>query len=556
MTTQLHGQAESTASDGPSDAELITAVRAGDSDAYATLYDRHQHAALRLARTLARDPSEADDLVAEAFTRILATLQSGRGPDLAFRAYLHTTIRHTFYDRVRATARTQPVEEVPEPEPAEDAATPTMATLDQAFATRAFQTLPERWQLVLWHTEVEGDSPATIAPLLGLTPNGVAALAYRARERLRQAYLQAHLADSPPNPECATVTPLLAADIRGNLSARDHAKVESHLQTCSSCKTLYAELTDLNSNLKGLLAPAVLGTTWAAYLGLSSTAAKAGILAWLGTGPAAWVASGANQARRVYTKVGPRNTAIAGGTAAGVAAVAIAIALLTGNPTPPTTSAKPPAAAAPTDVPTGPAPSDAPTTAPPETPAAGPETTPTAPSEAPSPTSASPNPSPSSTRPGPPGVPTPPITITPRDTSFTAGRMAVLPIEIENTSTGGSGGSLTTGHKGKMTLVVRLPDEFLYTGLPAGDGWWCVRGDNGNPTCTRKALAPGESSVAKIQLYITHAGVGTHDVTATVTLDGARVSKTFQVTVAKPRLPLLFGAESKHHGKSHHHIPK
>ncbi|MGH3716721.1 MAG: RNA polymerase sigma factor, partial [Micromonosporaceae bacterium] len=71
MTTEVDQPSEQL-SDGPSDAELITAVRAGDSQAYATLYARHATAATRLARTLARDSSEADDLVAEAFTRILA----------------------------------------------------------------------------------------------------------------------------------------------------------------------------------------------------------------------------------------------------------------------------------------------------------------------------------------------------------------------------------------------------------------------------------------------------------------------------------------------------
>jgi DNA-directed RNA polymerase specialized sigma24 family protein len=42
--------------------------------------------------------------------------------------------------------------------------------------------LPERWQAVLWHTEIEGSRPAEVASLLGLTANGVAALGYRARE--------------------------------------------------------------------------------------------------------------------------------------------------------------------------------------------------------------------------------------------------------------------------------------------------------------------------------------------------------------------------------------
>lgn len=135
--------------------------------------------------------------------------------------------------------------------------------------------------------------------------------------------------------------------------------------------------------------------------------------------------------------------------------------------------------------------------------------------------------------------------------------MAVLPIQVGNTSTGGSGGSLTPGHKtGKMTLVVRLPHEFRYTGLPAGDGWWCVRGDHGDPTCKRKELQPGESSVARIRLYITHAGAGTHDVTATVTLDGDTVSRTFQVTASKPKPPLSYGTDGKRHPKPRHRIPE
>ena len=83
------------------DAELIIATRAGDTAAYGELYERHRVAATRLARILARDSAEADDLVSETFAKVLASLRDGRGPDLAFRAYLLTTLRHTFYDRVR-----------------------------------------------------------------------------------------------------------------------------------------------------------------------------------------------------------------------------------------------------------------------------------------------------------------------------------------------------------------------------------------------------------------------------------------------------------------------
>ena len=85
----------------PSDAELINAVRKGTVFAYGTLYERHVGAAYNLARQLARSPGEADDLVSEAFAKVLDTLRAGRGPDSAFRAYLLTALRHTAYDKPR-----------------------------------------------------------------------------------------------------------------------------------------------------------------------------------------------------------------------------------------------------------------------------------------------------------------------------------------------------------------------------------------------------------------------------------------------------------------------
>jgi hypothetical protein len=58
-----------------------------------------------------------------------------------------------------------------------------------SLAADAFASLPQRWRMVLWHTEMEGETPAQVAPLLGMTPNSVSALAYRARKRLRKTYL-------------------------------------------------------------------------------------------------------------------------------------------------------------------------------------------------------------------------------------------------------------------------------------------------------------------------------------------------------------------------------
>ncbi|HET6728534.1 MAG TPA: hypothetical protein VFG96_03890 [Jiangellaceae bacterium] len=44
----------------PTDADLVAAVRAGDTGAHGTLYTRHESGARRLAYTLVHDSADAD----------------------------------------------------------------------------------------------------------------------------------------------------------------------------------------------------------------------------------------------------------------------------------------------------------------------------------------------------------------------------------------------------------------------------------------------------------------------------------------------------------------
>lgn len=171
------------------DAELIDSTRAGDADAYGELYRRHYQAARAVARALTHNDSDADDVISEAFARVLRASRSGGGPDVSFRPYLVVAVRNAFYDRVRCNRESPRNNEI-----ADDVnQTHNAAESDHehdSSVTTALAQLPRRWQRVLWHTEVEGRSAAEVGALLGLAPNAVAALAYRAREGLRQAYLR------------------------------------------------------------------------------------------------------------------------------------------------------------------------------------------------------------------------------------------------------------------------------------------------------------------------------------------------------------------------------
>lgn len=183
------------------DAMLIDSVRRGEVGAYGQLYQQHVDSAYGFARRFGQGPADAQDLVAETFAKVLAALLAGRGPDSTFRAYLFTTLRHLAYDKARRDRRLQFVDDLSElrVEAVTVAAIDTaVAEVERSLAMRAFNGLPERWQWVLWHTEIDGQSPAELAPLLGLRPNSVAALAYRARAGLRAAYLQAQHAEPKP----------------------------------------------------------------------------------------------------------------------------------------------------------------------------------------------------------------------------------------------------------------------------------------------------------------------------------------------------------------------
>ncbi|MFC4783803.1 sigma-70 family RNA polymerase sigma factor [Nocardioides sp. MAHUQ-72] len=262
--------------DEPADAELISAVRGGDVDAYGELYRRHVESARRLARQLVGGP-DVDDLVSEAFAKVLVVLQRGGGPDLAFRAYLLTAVRRLHVDRFRATARLRPTDDLTPFDPGIPFRDTAVEGFESGAAARAFASLPERWQLVLWHTEVEGQKPAEVAPLLGLSPNSVSALAYRAREGLRQAFLCMHAQDTV-DAACRETQGRLGPYVRGGLSRRDARRVEEHVTGCRRCAAVLLELTEINAGLAGLLAPTLLGAAATAYVGSAGGSAATGAL--------------------------------------------------------------------------------------------------------------------------------------------------------------------------------------------------------------------------------------------------------------------------------------
>lgn len=174
-------------------------VGVGVGRSYGELYVEYAPAARGLALSMV-PPDVADDIVAEAFARVLAAIRAGGGPDHAFRPYLLAAVRNLANDWIAARRRLTVIGDLDEEAGdrsaplisgfSGDAAAEAEARAEARLIVRAFSRLPERWRAVLWQLEVEGKAPAEVAPVFGLSGNGVSALAMRAREGLRQAYLQ------------------------------------------------------------------------------------------------------------------------------------------------------------------------------------------------------------------------------------------------------------------------------------------------------------------------------------------------------------------------------
>lgn len=241
------------------DNDLLRLTRQGSDDAYATLYDRYVYSARRLARHLGQR-EESDDVVAEAFAQIFDLLKRGKGPDRAFRAYLFTAIRHESARRAKANQRLMPTDD----EATIDSSVPfgdgQLDEFEKSAVRAAYESLPPRWRTALWHLDVEGRRPNELADVMGVKPNTVSALVYRARSGLRDAYLQQHVAadrESLPR-ACQSVRDKLASVLRRTAPSRDQAKVEAHLNTCNDCMEVYLSLQEVNRDIGTILTPAVL----------------------------------------------------------------------------------------------------------------------------------------------------------------------------------------------------------------------------------------------------------------------------------------------------------
>jgi RNA polymerase sigma factor (sigma-70 family) len=446
--------------DERTDLQLVEAARAGDNDAVVELWQRHYSATMGVARRVARQPRDAEELASDAFARMLSAMSTGGGPTASVRAYLATSVRNLAVSRIRHSSSGEVLtdDDGALERLAADGSDPVARHGELGIMREAFAALPKRWQVVLWRTAVDQDSNIAVAQELGLSPNAVAALTRRARKGLRTAYLQAHVSIRGVDAACAPHVALLA-DLATGQSVP--AATRAHVEGCARCQARVAELTEVETRLSGLLGPAILGLA-------SSTPLAAG-----GAGGTV----GSEQVVEATTRAG-QWTWRAKGLLAGTAAVAVAAAAwaLADRGEPPT-----PPLVAPTTTTVVPTPSATTTTTrPPTTTTTTATTVPTRTTTTrPTPTA----PRTATSRPAPPPPPSSPRTTPPATTSIAMTPLvAELSVTDDRTTTSLALHVEVEGTRGPLTAQVSLPSGVRYSSS-SGD-WGQCRQSGSSVTCT------------------------------------------------------------------------
>ena len=161
-----------------------------DEAAFSAFYTSHARGLWAYVYRVTGNASDADDVVQEAFLRMLRA-----GPETSDaverRRYLYRVASNLIVDRWRQHKRDDAVERAQTD--AARAAEPAMPPAD-ADVAKTFAQLNARERALLWLAYVEGENHDEIAAALGVGARSVRVLLFRAKRRLRDLLVARGLA--------------------------------------------------------------------------------------------------------------------------------------------------------------------------------------------------------------------------------------------------------------------------------------------------------------------------------------------------------------------------
>lgn len=241
------------------DLELVDMARAGNHEAFVRFASHHKNAMHALAVSLTRSEKEAEILVEETLDRIKTDFTAHKGPYIVFRFYVLAMLRKVAWEGGYSAGSVEP-----------SIRGPYCVSNDQSILLQdpvclAFESIPLRWQAVLWHHEVERISNAEIVKLLGINDLGISVLTNRARFGFIESYLQI-CAQHAPMTDCQSALEFLEVGGKKALASQEKIRLEVHLMGCSYCRNISVQISDVRELLSKSIAPLVVGGNRASYL--------------------------------------------------------------------------------------------------------------------------------------------------------------------------------------------------------------------------------------------------------------------------------------------------
>jgi RNA polymerase sigma factor (sigma-70 family) len=231
---------------GPTDHQLVGAVRHGDERAFEVLYSRYQRRIAGYVYGMVKDYGRAEDITQEVFVSALRRMRETERP-IAFKPWIYEIAKNACIDAYRRGRRAEEVSLDADdrlsasdygrlvatgPEP--DAAVYTQQELDHLCG--AFGGLSDTHHQILVMRELEGLSYQDIGERMGMSRPAVESALFRARKRLGEEYDE--LASGA---RCLRIQAIIAHAGSTTLGVRDKRKLARHVSHCQPCRRLAAQ---------------------------------------------------------------------------------------------------------------------------------------------------------------------------------------------------------------------------------------------------------------------------------------------------------------------------
>jgi len=184
------------------EAEYIRLAQAGDAPAFEHLYQLHSRRVYALCLRMVGNPSDAEDLMQEAFLQLFRKIGTFRG-ESAFSTWLHRMTVNVVLMRLRKKSLpASSLEEATEPDeetggPRKDVGAPDLrlsGAVDRVNLERSIEKLPPGYRTVFVLHDVQGFEHNEIAGIMGCSVGNSKSQLHKARTRLREL-LQEDLRD-------------------------------------------------------------------------------------------------------------------------------------------------------------------------------------------------------------------------------------------------------------------------------------------------------------------------------------------------------------------------